>query len=72
MVRNFGHDLDGLVTVNLDKQAQYRSARQRARPAGGGRDRADRPSRDPAAAAARRRGLRSWRMRRNLHEPQAA
>jgi hypothetical protein len=25
VVRNFGHDLDGLVAVNLDKQAQYRS-----------------------------------------------
>jgi hypothetical protein len=25
VVRNFGHDLDGLVTVNIDKQAQYRS-----------------------------------------------
>ena len=25
VARNFGHDLDGLVTVNLDKQAQYRS-----------------------------------------------
>lgn len=25
VVHNFGHDLDGLVTVNLDKQAQYRS-----------------------------------------------
>ncbi|MCI0462149.1 MAG: hypothetical protein L0Z62_34795 [Gemmataceae bacterium] len=25
VVRNFGHRLDGLVTVNLDKQAQYRS-----------------------------------------------
>jgi deoxyhypusine synthase len=25
VVRNFGHDLDGMVTVNLDKQAQYRS-----------------------------------------------
>jgi hypothetical protein len=25
VVRNFGHDLDGLVTVNCDKQAQYRS-----------------------------------------------
>jgi hypothetical protein len=25
VVRNFGHSLDGLVTVNLDKQAQYRS-----------------------------------------------
>jgi deoxyhypusine synthase len=25
VTRNFGHDLDGLVTVNLDKQAQYRS-----------------------------------------------
>ena len=25
VVLNFGHDLDGLVTVNLDKQAQYRS-----------------------------------------------
>jgi hypothetical protein len=25
VVRNFGHNLDGLVTVNLDKQAQYRS-----------------------------------------------
>jgi hypothetical protein len=25
VVRNFGHDLDGLVTVNLDKQVQYRS-----------------------------------------------
>ena len=24
VARNFGHDLDGLVTVNLDKQAQYR------------------------------------------------
>src|SRR5262249_16023410 len=23
--RNFGHDLDGLVTVNVDKQSQYRS-----------------------------------------------
>jgi hypothetical protein len=26
VVRNFGHDLDGLVTVNVDKLAQYRSA----------------------------------------------
>jgi hypothetical protein len=25
VVRNFGHSLDGLVAVNLDKQAQYRS-----------------------------------------------
>ncbi len=25
VVRNFGHDLDGLVAVNVDKQAQYRS-----------------------------------------------
>jgi hypothetical protein len=25
VVRNFGHNLDGLVAVNLDKQAQYRS-----------------------------------------------
>jgi deoxyhypusine synthase len=25
VVRNFGHDLDGMVTINLDKQAQYRS-----------------------------------------------
>jgi hypothetical protein len=25
VVRNFGHCLDGLVTVNVDKQAQYRS-----------------------------------------------
>jgi hypothetical protein len=25
VVRNFGHTLDGLVTVNVDKQAQYRS-----------------------------------------------
>ncbi|HEV8062378.1 MAG TPA: hypothetical protein VGP68_21040 [Gemmataceae bacterium] len=25
VVRNFGYDLDGLVTVNLDKQVQYRS-----------------------------------------------
>ena len=25
VVNNFGHSLDGLVTVNLDKQAQYRS-----------------------------------------------
>ncbi|MCC6419106.1 MAG: hypothetical protein IT429_12800 [Gemmataceae bacterium] len=25
VVRNFGHSLDGLVTVNVDKQAQYRS-----------------------------------------------
>lgn len=25
VVRNFGHSLEGLVTVNLDKQAQYRS-----------------------------------------------
>lgn len=25
VARNFGHDLDGLVTINLDKQAQYRS-----------------------------------------------
>src|SRR6185369_16822600 len=25
VARNFGHALDGLVTVNLDKQAQYRS-----------------------------------------------
>ncbi len=34
VVRNFGHDLDGLVTVNLDKESQYRSTRQRAEPAG--------------------------------------
>ncbi len=26
VVRNFGHDLDGLVTVNLDKEARYRTA----------------------------------------------
>src|SRR5262249_54796443 len=25
VVRNFGHSLEGLVTVNVDKQAQYRS-----------------------------------------------
>jgi hypothetical protein len=25
VVRNFGHNLDGLITVNLDKQSQYRS-----------------------------------------------
>ncbi len=25
VARDFGHDLDGLVAVNLDKQAQYRS-----------------------------------------------
>jgi hypothetical protein len=25
VVHNFGHDLDGLITVNVDKQAQYRS-----------------------------------------------
>jgi hypothetical protein len=25
VARNFGHDLDGLVAVNVDKQAQYRS-----------------------------------------------
>jgi len=25
VVRNFGHNLDGLVAVNLDKQSQYRS-----------------------------------------------
>jgi hypothetical protein len=25
VVRNFGHNLDGLTTVNVDKQAQYRS-----------------------------------------------
>src|SRR5262249_49532165 len=25
VVRNFGHNLDGLVTINLDKQVQYRS-----------------------------------------------
>jgi hypothetical protein len=24
-VRNFGHDLDGLVAINVDKQSQYRS-----------------------------------------------
>ncbi|HJT79318.1 MAG TPA: hypothetical protein VJ739_19130, partial [Gemmataceae bacterium] len=26
VVRNFGHDLDGLMTVNLDKEARYRTA----------------------------------------------
>jgi hypothetical protein len=26
VVRNFGHSLDGLATINLDKQTQYRSA----------------------------------------------
>src|SRR5262249_6896775 len=25
VVRNFGHDLDGLVTVNVDKESRYRS-----------------------------------------------
>ena len=25
VVRNFGHNLDGLVAVNVDKQSQYRS-----------------------------------------------
>src|SRR5437763_12354579 len=25
VARNFGHDLDGLVAVNVDKQSQYRS-----------------------------------------------
>jgi len=26
VVRNFGHSLDGLATINIDKQVQYRSA----------------------------------------------
>ena len=30
VVHNFGHNLDGLVTVNVDKESQYRSTRQRA------------------------------------------
>ena len=25
VARNFGHNLDGLCTVNLDKEAKYRS-----------------------------------------------
>jgi hypothetical protein len=25
VVRNFGHNLDGLVTINLDKESRYRS-----------------------------------------------
>ena len=25
MAHNFGHDLDGLVTVNVDKESRYRS-----------------------------------------------
>jgi len=25
VVRNFGHNLDGLVTINVDKQSHYRS-----------------------------------------------
>jgi hypothetical protein len=25
VVRNFGHDLDGLVTVNFDKESKYRT-----------------------------------------------
>ena len=52
VVRNFGHDLDGLVTVNLDKESQYRTGSTCcAGPVR--RDRADRPSRDADAAAAR-------------------
>ena len=53
VVRNFGHNLDGLVTVNLDKESRT-AARVNVldRPVGGGH-RADRPSRDAAAAAAR-------------------
>ena len=26
VVRNFGHDLDGLMTVNVDKEVRYRGA----------------------------------------------
>ena len=34
VVRNFGHGLDGLVTVNLDKESRYRSdGQRRLRPA---------------------------------------
>jgi hypothetical protein len=25
VVRNFGHDLDGLVTANIDKESKYRT-----------------------------------------------
>ena len=53
VARNFGHNLDGLVTVNCDKQSQYRSRGQRAGTADDGGHRADRPSRDAAAAVAR-------------------
>ena len=57
VVNNFGHSLDGLVTVNLDKQAQYRSrVNVVERPSAEGH-RADRPSRNHAAVAARGRRL---------------
>ncbi len=37
VVRNFGHDLDGLVTVNVDKESRYRSTvNVLARPAAAG------------------------------------
>ena len=42
VVRNFGHSLDGLVTVNVDKESHYRSTvNVLNRPADGGH-RADR------------------------------
>ncbi len=37
VVRNFGHALDGLVTVNLDKESRYRTPDERALPSGFGR-----------------------------------
>ena len=55
VARNFGHDLDGLVTANLDKEVAVPHAGERAEPARRRGHRADRPPRDPAPAAARRR-----------------
>ena len=60
VARNFGHDLDGLVTVNLDKESKYRTGVNVLRRPGGG-DRADRPPRDADPAAARGGGRETGR-----------
>ena len=71
VARNFGHGLDGLVTVNVDKESRYRSTvNVLSRPSAEGH-RVDGPSRSSAAAVARGRRVRAGasppRRRRGRH-----
>ena len=53
VARNFGCDLDGLVTVNFDKESKYRTGMNVLAASGVRRHRSHRPPRAPDSAVAR-------------------